>query len=156
MCVCVCGRVQVKDKEAELKSAEQKLHDEFERLRRQNAEEKRLLDDKKRQLVRLVSSFSPSFPPSSPSISLQPPPCPSLFLLAHTTQRYQHAPLAHLLSKAVHTSLSYCTLSLSLSLSRTKRSVCSTRRRRQFRPSGLRPRRSNWPTNNVAATGNER
>lgn len=42
---------QVKDKEAELKSAEQKLHDEFERLRRQNAEEKRQLDDKKRQLV---------------------------------------------------------------------------------------------------------
>ena len=42
----------MKDKEAELKSAEQKLHDEFERLRRQNAEEKRQLDDKKRQLVR--------------------------------------------------------------------------------------------------------
>jgi septin family protein len=43
--------LQVKDKESELKSAEQKLHDEFERLRRQNAEEKRQLDDKKRQLV---------------------------------------------------------------------------------------------------------
>ena len=43
--------IQVKDKESELKSAEQKLHDEFERLRRQNAEEKRQLDDKKRQLV---------------------------------------------------------------------------------------------------------
>jgi len=41
----------VKDKESELKAAEQKLHDEFERLRRQNAEEKRQLDDKKRQLV---------------------------------------------------------------------------------------------------------
>lgn len=41
----------MKDKEAELKSAEQKLHDEFERLRRQNAEEKRQLDDKRRQLV---------------------------------------------------------------------------------------------------------
>ena len=32
-----CNLAQVKDKEAELKSAEQKLHDEFERLRRQNA-----------------------------------------------------------------------------------------------------------------------
>ena len=41
----------MKDKESELKAAEQKLHDEFERLRRQNAEEKRQLDDKKRQLV---------------------------------------------------------------------------------------------------------
>lgn len=41
----------MKDKESELKSAEQKLHDEFERLRRQNTEEKRQLDDKKRQLV---------------------------------------------------------------------------------------------------------
>ena len=50
--VCFVCLPQVKDKEAELKSAEQKLHDEFERLRRQNAEEKRQLDDKKRQLVR--------------------------------------------------------------------------------------------------------
>jgi len=44
--------LQVKDKESELKGAEQKLHDEFERMRRQNAEEKRQLDDKKKQLVR--------------------------------------------------------------------------------------------------------
>ncbi len=43
----------MKDKESELKGAEQKLHDEFERLRRQNAEEKRQLDDKKKQLVSL-------------------------------------------------------------------------------------------------------
>ena len=49
--------MQVKDKEAELKSAEQQLHDEFERLRRQNAEEKRQLDDKKRQLVSSLSLF---------------------------------------------------------------------------------------------------
>ena len=49
---------QVKDKEGELKSAEQKLHDEFERLRRQNSEEKRLLDDKKRQLVSSFDHFN--------------------------------------------------------------------------------------------------
>ena len=42
---------QVKDKESDLKAAEQKLHDEFERLRRQNAEEKRELDSQKTQLV---------------------------------------------------------------------------------------------------------
>ena len=42
---------QVKDKEAELKNAEQKLHDEFERLRRRNTEEKRELEDQKRVLV---------------------------------------------------------------------------------------------------------
>lgn len=41
----------MKDKEGELKSAEQKLHEEFERLRRQNAEEKRELDTQKQQLV---------------------------------------------------------------------------------------------------------
>ena len=34
-----------------MKAAEQKLHDEFERLRRQNAEEKRELDSQKNQLV---------------------------------------------------------------------------------------------------------
>lgn len=49
--------VQVKDKEAELKSAEQRLHDEFERLRQQNAEEKRLIDDKKRQMVSKLFSY---------------------------------------------------------------------------------------------------
>ena len=43
--------LQVKDKEGDLKSAEQKLHDEFERLRRQNAEEKRELDTQKNKLV---------------------------------------------------------------------------------------------------------
>lgn len=49
---------KVKDKESELKSAEQKLHDEFERLRRQQAEEKGDLDNKKRNLVsQLVGSF---------------------------------------------------------------------------------------------------
>ena len=64
-CVCVI-MVQVKDKEAELKSAEQKLHDEFERLRRQNAEEKRQLDDKKRQLVGPVFlRLSPATPSHS-------------------------------------------------------------------------------------------
>ena len=41
----------MKDKEGDLKSAEQKLHDEFERLRRQNAEEKRDLDAQKNKLV---------------------------------------------------------------------------------------------------------
>lgn len=50
----------MKDKESELKSSEQKLHDEFERLRKQNAEEKRQLDDKRKQLVRGSSHFSPS------------------------------------------------------------------------------------------------
>ena len=56
---------QVKDKEGELKAAEQKLHDEFERLRRQNSEEKRQLDDKKRQLVRLCRPHPShlSYPP---------------------------------------------------------------------------------------------
>ena len=43
--------VQVKEKEAELKAAEQRLHDEFEKLRTKNQEEKRLQDDKRRQLV---------------------------------------------------------------------------------------------------------
>ena len=42
---------QVKEKEAELKAAEQRLHDEFEKLRTKNQEEKRLQDDKRRQLV---------------------------------------------------------------------------------------------------------
>lgn len=41
----------MKEKEAELKAAEQRLHDEFEHLRSKNQEEKRLQDDKKRQLV---------------------------------------------------------------------------------------------------------
>ena len=50
----------MKDKESELKSSEQKLHDEFERLRKQNAEEKRQLDDKRKQLVRGSSHFFPS------------------------------------------------------------------------------------------------
>ena len=49
------SRLQVKDKEGELKSAEQKLHEEFERLRRQNAEEKRELDTQKQQLVSHLS-----------------------------------------------------------------------------------------------------
>ena len=50
-----CGHThvcyQVKEKEAELKAAEQRLHDEFEKLRTKNQEEKRLQDDKRRQLV---------------------------------------------------------------------------------------------------------
>ena len=49
---------KVKDKEGELKAAEQKLHDEFERLRRQNSEEKRQLDDKKRQLDEEINLFT--------------------------------------------------------------------------------------------------
>ena len=66
--------MQVKDKEAELKSAEQQLHDEFERLRRQNAEEKRQLDDKKRQLVSSLSlSYCYIF---FRILSLVPPPSP--------------------------------------------------------------------------------
>ena len=43
----------MKEKEAELKTAEQRLHDEFEKLRTKNQEEKRLQDDKRRQLVSL-------------------------------------------------------------------------------------------------------
>ena len=43
---------QVKEKEGELKSSEQKLHDEFEKLRTKNQDEKRIQDDKRRQLVR--------------------------------------------------------------------------------------------------------
>lgn len=49
---------KVKEKEAELKSAEQKLHDEFERLRHQNQEEKRQQDDKRRQLEEEVTILS--------------------------------------------------------------------------------------------------
>ena len=41
----------MKEKEAELKAAEQRLHDEFEKLRTKNQEEKRMQDDKRRQLV---------------------------------------------------------------------------------------------------------
>ena len=69
--------MQVKDKEAELKSAEQQLHDEFERLRRQNAEEKRQLDDKKRQLVSSLSLSSTAILYSFASSYLFPP-LPSL------------------------------------------------------------------------------
>lgn len=47
----IYGVCQVKEKEAELKLAEQKLHEEFERLRRQHSEHKAALDDKKRVLV---------------------------------------------------------------------------------------------------------
>lgn len=49
---------KVKDKEAELKSAEQQLHSEFERLRRHNAEEKREMDDKKRKLEEEINLFN--------------------------------------------------------------------------------------------------
>ena len=49
---------QVKEKEAELKSAEQRLHDEFEKLRTKNQEEKRLQDDKKRQLVSVTGIYT--------------------------------------------------------------------------------------------------
>ena len=42
---------KVKEKESELKSAEQKLHDEFERLRKHHNEEKKKTDDRRRELV---------------------------------------------------------------------------------------------------------
>ena len=62
MCVCVCvcdvcvfivRCLQVKEKEGELKAAEQRLHDEFERLRKQHNDEKKTLEDKRRELVSL-------------------------------------------------------------------------------------------------------
>jgi len=43
----------VKDKESQLKSSEQKLHDEFERMRKQHTDEKKQLDDKRVSLVRI-------------------------------------------------------------------------------------------------------
>jgi len=46
--------LQVKDKEAQLKASEQKLHDEFERMRKQHTDEKKQLDDKRSQLVSLL------------------------------------------------------------------------------------------------------
>jgi septin 6/8/11 len=49
---------KVKEKEAELKSAEQRLHDEFEKLRTKNQEEKRLQDDKRRQLEEEINLFN--------------------------------------------------------------------------------------------------
>ena len=49
---------KVKDKEAELKNSEQKLHEEFERLRRQNSEEKRDLDAQKSQLEEDMKTFN--------------------------------------------------------------------------------------------------
>ena len=52
MCVfCLVCCVQVKEKEGELKAAEQRLHDEFERLRKQHNDEKKSLEDKRRELV---------------------------------------------------------------------------------------------------------
>lgn len=41
----------MKDKEAQLKASEQKLHDEFERMRKQHGDEKKQLDDKRNQLA---------------------------------------------------------------------------------------------------------
>ena len=52
-CVFIVWRVQVKEKEGELKAAEQRLHDEFERLRKQHNDEKKTLEDKRRELVSL-------------------------------------------------------------------------------------------------------
>jgi septin 6/8/11 len=49
---------KVKEKEAELKAAEQRLHDEFEKLRTKNQEEKRLQDDKRRQLEEEINLFN--------------------------------------------------------------------------------------------------
>jgi len=45
----------VKDKESQLKASEQKLHDEFERMRKQHTDEKKQLDDKRVALVRIYS-----------------------------------------------------------------------------------------------------
>ena len=44
----------MKDKESQLKSSEQKLHDEFERMRKQHTDEKKQLDDKRVALVRIL------------------------------------------------------------------------------------------------------
>ena len=41
----------MKDKEAQLKASEQKLHDEFERMRKQHSDEKKQVDDKRTLLV---------------------------------------------------------------------------------------------------------
>ena len=51
--VFIVRRLQVKEKEGELKAAEQRLHDEFERLRKQHNDEKKTLEDKRRELVSL-------------------------------------------------------------------------------------------------------
>ena len=53
VCVFIVRRLQVKEKEGELKAAEQRLHDEFERLRKQHNDEKKTLEDKRRELVSL-------------------------------------------------------------------------------------------------------
>lgn len=81
--------MQVKDKEAELKSAEQQLHDEFERLRRQNAEEKRQLDDKKRQLVSSLSLSLLLLYILSHPLTCSPPPLPRTRRLVFSTRRRQ-------------------------------------------------------------------
>jgi len=47
----------VKDKESQLKASEQKLHDEFERMRKQHTDEKKQLDDKRIALVRYLCLF---------------------------------------------------------------------------------------------------
>jgi hypothetical protein len=49
---------KVKEKEAELKLAEQKLHDEFEKLRRQHSEQKAVLEGKRRELETEVKDFN--------------------------------------------------------------------------------------------------
>lgn len=49
---------KVKDKEAQLKASEQKLHDEFERMRKQHGDEKKQLDDKRTQLEDEISDFN--------------------------------------------------------------------------------------------------
>ena len=49
---------KVKEKESELKSAEQKLHDEFERLRKHHNEEKKKTDDRRRELEDEITFFN--------------------------------------------------------------------------------------------------
>ncbi|XP_019862850.1 PREDICTED: septin-11-like [Amphimedon queenslandica] len=49
---------KVKEKEAELKLAEQKLHDEFEKLRQQHSEKKAALDERKRLQEAEIKEFN--------------------------------------------------------------------------------------------------
>ena len=55
-CLIPSCDLKVKDKEAQLKSSEQKLHDEFERMRKQHGDEKKQLDDKRTHLVTKFNS----------------------------------------------------------------------------------------------------
>ena len=117
--------LQVKEKEGELKAAEQRLHDEFERLRKQHNDEKKTLEDKRRELVSLplksrsnMQVLNPlPFLPSPPPTLLSPPSLPPL--------SFSHLSSPH----------------------RRKRSTSSTRRRRPSRHSGHRLSSCTRPNN---------